>query len=187
MTGIEITSKDAERIAKSFNDLIKPAGLNRMRRKAVNKVGADVRKKTRSILPVVIGTSAAALQVQGKAAAPGSTNPAYRLRFANRIPVAKMKASHRKVTRRRGKKSLALTLPGGKKIGFRSIHREGATFTLLRAGPLRARRLGGVYTNPKTAFERYPALKSLRRDAERELPELMAAAIREHLAKRRGR
>ena len=98
MTGITITSKDAERIARSFNDLTGPKGLNRIRGKAVNQIGAKVRKQTRSLAGVVFGTSAAALSVQGKAASPGSTNPAYKLRFASKIPIAKLKAKHRKVT-----------------------------------------------------------------------------------------
>ena len=184
---IEITSRDAERIARSFNDLIGPKGLNRIRRKAVNKVGATVRKKTRSMAPVVFGTSASALSVQGKAASPGSTNPAYKLRFASKIPIAKLRAKHRKVTTQRGKKSLTIDTPADSAIRFRSIRREGTKFILLRAGPLPERAVGGVYTNPKTAFtsEGYPEMLNLRRDAERDLPEAVSTAIRDHLAKRK--
>ena len=186
MSRIEITSKDAERVARSFNDLIKPTGLNRIRRLAVGKVGSSVRKETRAILPAIIGTSASALSVQGKAPAPGSDNPAYRLRFAARIPVAKMKAKRRKITRRRGIASLALTLPGGKTVRFRSIHREGPRFRLRRAGPLVARDLGGVYTNPRTAFELYDELKPIRRRAARELPGIVAALIEAHMKGRKS-
>ena len=75
MTRITISSRDAERIARSFADLIGPKGLDRIRRKAVNAVGSKVRKQTRSLAGVVFGTSAAALSVQGKAASPGSTKP----------------------------------------------------------------------------------------------------------------
>ena len=187
MSRVTITSKDAERVARSFNDLIKPTGLNRIRRLAVGKVGAAARKETRAILPAVIGTSAAALQIQGKAPAPGSDNPTYKLRFAARIPVAKMKAKQRKITRRRGRPSLALTLPGGKTVRFRSVHREGPRFRLRRAGPLPERTLGGVYTNPRTAFELYDELKPIRRRAARELPGIVAALIEEHLKKGRRR
>ena len=134
MTSIQITSKDAERLAKSFSDLIGPRGLDRIRRKAVNAVGSSLRKQTRIIGPVVIGTSAAALSVQGKAAGPGSDNPRYVLRMARKIHVAKLKAKHRKIKRRRGRASLTLTLPGGKKIAFRLIHRDGAIFRLRQAG-----------------------------------------------------
>ena len=142
MTRITITSKDAERMARSFNDLIGPKGLDRIRRKAVNTVGSSLRKQTRIIGPAVIGTSAAALSVQGKAASPGSDNPRYVLRMARKIPVARLKAKHRKIKRRSGRASLTLTLPGGDKIVFRSIHRDGASFRLLRAGPLPERGLG---------------------------------------------
>ena len=91
MTQITISSKDAERIARSFNDLIGSKGLDRIRRRAVNTVGSKLRKETRSLAGIVFGTSAAALSVQGKAAAPGSANPAYRLRMAHKIPIAKLK------------------------------------------------------------------------------------------------
>ena len=185
MSRITISSKDAERIARTFSDLIGPKGLDRIRRKAVNKVGSDIRKQTRAIGPAIIGTTAAALMVQGKAGAPGASDPAYRLYMASKIPVARMKAAKRKVTRRQGRASLALTLPGGDVIKFRSIHREGARFRLRKAGPLPARDLGGVYTNARTAFERYDELKRVRRRGEREMPGIVAALIEAHLEGRR--
>ena len=189
MTGIVISSRDAERVARSFADLISKRGLQAIRRRAVNKVGAKVRKQTRSLASVTFGTSAAALSVQGKAAAPGSTDPAYRLRFAAKIPVAKLKAAHRKITTRRGKKSLTIDTPADSAIRFRSIRREGTKFILLRAGPLPERGVGGVFTNPKTAFtaDGYPELYQLRRRAEKDLPEAVSTAIRDHLAKRKKR
>ena len=187
MTGITITSKDAERIARSFNDLIGPKGLDRIRRKAVNEVGSKVRKQTRSLAGVVFGTSAAALSVQGKAASPGSTNPAYKLRFATKIPISKLKARHRKVTRGSGRTALVIDTPNDPPIRFKSIRREGTRFILLRAGPLPERSVAGVFTNPRTAFERYPELLTLRREAEKDLPQAVAAAIIDHLAKGRKR
>ena len=189
MSAIIVSSKDAERIARSFRDLIGPKGLNAIRRRAVNAVGSKVRKQTRIIGPAVIGTSAAALSVQGKAASPGSTDPAYKLRFASKIPIAKLKAKHRKVTTKSGKKSLVIDTPNDPAIRFRSIRREGPKFILLKAGPLVERPVGGVFTNPKTAFtsEGYPELLSLRRRAERDLPEAVATAINNHLAKARKR
>ena len=189
MTGIVISSRDAERIARSFNDLIGPKGLDRIRRKAVNEIGASVRKQTISLAGVVFGTSATSLSVRGRAASPGSTNPAYKLRFAAKIPVAKLKAAHRKITTRRDKKSLTIDTPADPAIRFRSIRREGTKFILLKAGPLPERGLGGVYLNPKTAFtsEGYHELVTLRRRAERDLPEAVARAIRAHLAKRKKR
>ena len=74
MSAIVISSADAERIARSFRDLIGPSGLQRIRRKAVNKIGSGIRKETRSLARIVFGTSAAALSVQGRAATPGSTD-----------------------------------------------------------------------------------------------------------------
>ena len=188
MSRIEITSRDAEKVARAFSDLISAKGLNRIRRKAVNTVGATVRKQTRVILPPVIGTSAAALMVQGRAAQPGSAAPAYRLRMARKVPVSKLKAANRRITRRRGRKALQLTLPGGDKIVFRSIHREGKRFTLLRAGPLRARGVGGIYVNAARAFtdEGYDELRGVRRRAERELPAVVEALILTHLKGRKS-
>ena len=127
--------------------------------------------------------------IRGRAATPGSTDPAYKLRFASKIPIAKLKAKHRKVTTRRGKKSLTIDTPADPAIRFRSIRREGTKFILLRAGPLPERGVGGVFTNAARAFtkEGYPELYQLRRRAEKDLPEAVSTAIRDHLAKRKKR
>ena len=98
MSRIEITSKDADRIARSFNDLIGKDGLQRISRKAVNEEGAAIRKAARNIAPVLYGTSAAALKIQGKAASPGSDNPKYTLRMASGFPVGRLRASLRKAS-----------------------------------------------------------------------------------------
>ena len=187
MSILTISSADAEKIARSFNDLIGPRGLTAIRRRAVNKVGGKVRKQTISLAGVVFGTSAAALSVRGKAAAPSATDPAYKLRFAAKVPISKLRAKHRKVATRRGKKSLTINTPNDPAIRFRSIRREGAKFILLRAGPLPERPVAGVYLNPKTAFtdEGYPELVTLRRRAERDLPEAIATAINNHIKRRR--
>ena len=185
MTRIVISSKDAESIAKSFTDLIGPKGLDRIRRKAVNKIGATVRKKTRVVGPDIFNTSASALSIQGKAAAPGSDNPRYSLRMAATIPVTKLRAKARKVTRRRGRASLSILLPNGDKIAFRSVRREGPIFRLLQAGPLEERPLGAIFVNAKTAFERHTELKDIRKAAERDLSESVARQINDHLKGRR--
>ena len=185
MARITITSRDAERVAKAFSDLISAKGLNAIRRRAVNRVGSDIRKETRIVGPTIIGTSAAALMVQGKAASPGSDNPRYTLRLASRVPVARLKASHRKVGRAGGRRSLTLKLPGGDRVRFRSVHRVGRVFRLLRAGPLPERGLGGIYTNAATAFERYPELRSIRRRGEKGLPAIVAALIDQHMKGRK--
>ena len=148
MTGIVISSRDAERIARAFNDLIGPKGLDRIRRKAVNEVGARVRKQTRIIGPEIYNTSQASLKVQGKAASPGSDNPSYRLSMAATIPVSKLRARARKVTRRRGRASLSILLPNGDKIAFRSVRREGSIFHLLQAGPWRKDRSAASSPTP---------------------------------------
>ena len=188
MSRVTITSKDAEKVAKSFSDLIAEKGLNRIRRKSVNIVGAKLRKQTRSVLPAVVGTSIGALTLQGRAAAPGSSSPSYKLRMARKVPVAKLKARSRRITRRRGRASLLLRLPSGDKITFRSIHREGPRFRLLRAGPLAERGLGGIYTNASRAFadEGYDELRGIRRRAARELPAIVAALIEAHLKGRKS-
>ena len=187
MSSISITSKDAERVAKSFSDLISAKGLLRIRRKAVNTVGATVRKQTKATLPMIVGTSATALMVQGRAAQPGSDNPSYKLRMARKVAVGKLRAKNRRITRRRGRASLQLTLPTGDKITFRSIHREGARFRLLPIASLPERGLGGVFVNAARAFtdEGYDELQPIRRRAERELPVIVQALILEHLKGRR--
>ena len=189
MTGITITSTDAERIARSFSDLIGPKGLDRVRRKAVNAVGSKVRKETRSLAGIVFGTSASALYVRGKAASPGSSNPSYRLWLARKIPIAKLKAKHRKLSRGSGRTALVIDTPTDDPIRFRSIRREGSRFILLKAGTLPERGVGGVFTNAGEAFEddRYPEMNKLRREAEKDLPEAVAAAITGHFAKMRKR
>ena len=63
MTRIVVSSKDAARIARTFNDLISKKGLQAIERRTVNKIGSDLRKKTRTIGPAIFGTSAAALMV----------------------------------------------------------------------------------------------------------------------------
>ena len=184
---VTVSSKDAERIARSLSGLISAKGLDRIRRKAVNEVGSKIRKETRSLAGIVFGTSAAALSVQGKAASPGSTNPAYRLKIAAKIPIAKLKAKHRKVTRDSGRTSLVIDTPTDDPIRFRSVRREGSRFILLKAGELPERGVGGVFTNAGDAFERYPELAVLRKRAARDLPEAVATAINNHLAKARKR
>ena len=91
MTRIAVSSRDAERIARSFNDLIAEGGLQRIRRKAVNQEGAAIRKGMKAVAPALYGTSVAALQIQGRGASPGSENPEYRLRMARDFPVGKLR------------------------------------------------------------------------------------------------
>ena len=108
--------------------------------------------------------------------------------MASRVPVARLKASHRTITRAGGRRALTLKLPGDRgKVRFKSVHRVGRAFRLLRAGPLPERSLGGVYVNAGRAFtsEGYPELYAVRRGAEKDLPAIVSALIDAHLAKRR--
>ena len=187
---LEISSRDAERIARRFNDLIKPKGLTAIRRRAVTDVGAGLRKDFRAIGPALYGTSAAALSIQGKAPAPGDENPAYRLRMASSFPVGKLRASLRKVTREGERRSLTLTPPHQGAQRFARVEREGRAFRLLAAGSLAERFLGGVSTRARRAFADegeggLPELASLRKRAEAALPEAVARRIDEALARMR--
>ena len=189
MSLITITSKDAEKLAKSFAGLVGPKGMDRIRRVAVNRVGAGLRKETRSIAPSIYGTSAAALMVRGRAATPGSSDPIYRLRMARSIPISKLKAKHRRTRRAGGRLSLTVNTPSSKAIRFSSVERVGKAFRLTRAGPLPSRFVGGLSTGAKTAFATegeggQPELNDLRKRAAQDLPEAVAAAINDHLKRR---
>ena len=191
MAAITITSRDAERIAKAFGALTGPKGMARIRRKAVNAVGADVRRGLRTQGPDLFGTSQAALSVRGKAAGPGASDPAYRLRMARAIPVARLKAKNRRIEKKGGRKSLTIKTPAtARSIRFGSIERVARAFKLFAAGPLEARFVGGVSTRARTAFAPeeaggYSPLNLLRRRAERDLPSQVSKAISDHFAKRR--
>ena len=190
MAAITITSRDAERIAKAFGALTGPKGLARIRRKAVNAVGADVRRGLRTQGPPLFGTSQAALSIRGKAAGPGASDPAYRLRMARAIPVARLKAKNRRIEKKGGRKSLTIKTPATDAIRFSSIERVARAFKLFAAGPLEARFVGGVSTRARTAFAPeeaggYSPLNLLRRRAERDLPSQVSKAISDHFAKRR--
>ena len=191
MAAITITSRDAERIAKAFGELTGPKGLARIRRKAVNAVGADVRRGLRTQGPDLFGTSQAALTVRGKAAGPGESDPAYRLRMARAIPVARLKAKNRRIEKKGGRKSLTIKTPAtARSIRFGSIERVARAFKLFAAGPLAERYVGGVSTRARTAFAPeeaggYSPLNLLRRRAERDLPSQVSKAISDHFAKRR--
>ena len=187
---IVITSKDAERIAKTFAAMVGPKGLARMRRKAVNSVGSDLRRGLRTQGPPMFGTSQAALSVRGKAAGPGQSDPAYRLRMARAIPVARLRAKHRRIEKKAGRQSLTIKTPATKAIRFGSVERVARAFKLFAAGPLPERFIGGVPTRARAAFGPeeaggYSPLNILRRRAERDLPAAMSKAIADHFERRK--
>ena len=190
MTRIIITSKDAERIARSFNDLIGPKGLQAVERRAVNKIGAGLRKDAKGIAPAIFGTTAAALAIQGRAAAPGATEPEYKLRMAVSIPISRLKAKHRKARREDGRLGLVIDTPATDKIVFRATQRVGRAFKLLRAGPLPERFVGGLGTRARSAFGPeadggQAELNQLRKRAAQDLPEAVAKAINDHIKRLR--
>ena len=189
MTLIKITSKDAEKVARAFNNLIGKDGLQGIQRKAVADVGARLRKDARSIGPAVFGTAITNLRIQGKAPARGATNPAYKLYMARSFPVAKLRASLRKVTRKGGRQSLTIAPPHQDKQRFGAVERVGRAFRLLPAGPLPARFLGNIATGARRAFADpddggIAELAALRRKAEKSLPETVAQQITEYFKRR---
>ena len=190
MTRLVISSRDAERIAKSFDDMLSAKGLNAVRRRAVNEIGSGLRKKTRAVAPGLYGTTAAALMIQGQSASPGSDDPEYRLRMATSVPVRRLRASSRKAKLQGGRLQLTLDTPAlDRPIVFQSAKREGRGFSLLPAGLLFARGVGGVRTRARSAFGRpeeggHAELAKLRRRAARDLPDAVARQIRKALTKR---
>ena len=189
MTAITISSADAERIARQFSALISAKGLQRIRRVAINKIGAGLRRNTKVIAPAIFGTTAAALTIRGKAAGPGSTNPEYRLWMASSIAISRLRAKHRKTRRQGGKLSLTVNTPATSPIRFRATERIGRAFKLLKAGPLPERFVGGIRTGARTAFGPEAdggqvELNQLRKRAEKDLPAAVAAAINDHLKRR---
>ena len=190
MTRIVISSRDAERIARSFNDLVSPKGLQAIERRAVNKIGSGLRKGAKAIAPAIFGAPAAALMIQGRAAGPGAVEPEYRLRMTSSIPISRLKATHRKTRRQDGRLGLVIHTPATSAIHFRATQRVGRAFKLLRAGPLPERFVGGVRTKARTAFGPeadggQAELNQLRKRAGQDLAEAVATAINDHLKRRR--
>ena len=192
MTRLVISSRDAERIAKSFDDMIGDKGLKAIRRRAVNEIGARLRKDNprhragalrgvpggaddprpgggaglrRSRIPAPHGdkrSGRAAPRQLAKGEAPGRPTPAH--------------PRH----------------PGARAADYLQLGeaREGRGFSLLPAGPLIARGVGGIRTRARTAFADEGAgghaeLARLRKRAARDLPEAVARQIRKTLTKRR--
>ena len=190
MATIIISSRDAARVAKSFNDLIGRKGLQAIERRAVNKIGAGLRKDARGIAPALFGTTAAALSIQGRAAGPGAVDPEYRLRMASSIPISRLRAKHRRTRREDGRLGLTIDTPAtSSPIVFRATQRVGRAFKLLKAGVLPERFVGGLGTRARSAFgpERdggQAELNDLRKRAAQDLPEAVAVAINDHLKRR---
>ena len=191
MTRITISSKDAARIARQFSDLISAKGLQAINRRAVNRVGSELRKDAKGIAPAIFGSTSAALAIQGRAAGPGATDPAYTLRMAGSIPISRLKAKHRKTRRQDGRLGLVIDTPATDKIVFRATQRVGRAFKLLKAGPLAERFVGGLGTRARSAFGAeadggQEELNQLGKRAAQDLPETVATLINNHLKGRRS-
>ena len=189
MAGIIIRSDEAARIARTLGELA-GKGLQRIRRLAVNETGKRVRKKMRAVAPAAYGTSAAALRIQARAATPGADDPRYSIRFARRFPVGKLRAGYRPIRGRRGFRALVIRPPHVKAHTLGPAQKVGRAYKLLAAGEHPERWVGGIGTRATRAFlsRDYPGvapLYEIRKDAERDLPGMVAALVNEHMRKRR--
>ena len=155
-------------------------------------MGARLRKDARSIGPAVFGTAITNLRIQGKAPARGATNPAYKLNMARSFPVAKLRASLRKVTRKGGRQSLTIAPPHQDKQHFSAVERVGRAFRLLPGRPT-ARRGSLATSQPAPDVHlrtlTTAGLPSWRRCGarpKRSLPETVAQQITEYFKRRRN-
>ena len=165
-------------------------GVATILRKAVNTTGSTIRKDTKAIAPALYGAPMAALSIQGRAARPGSDDPAYRLRMAAKVPISRLKAKHRRARREAGRLVLKIDTPSTDPIRFAATAREGKAFRLLEAGPLVERFVGGIATKARSAFGReeeggQAELSALRKRAARDLPNVVAAEIAKFMQRRR--
>ena len=115
-----------------------------------------IRKGLRVAGPAVYGTSAAALQIRGKAAAPGSNDPEYRLRMARNFPVSKLRASLRKTS----SGGLTINPPHQGAQRFKAVERIGRAFKL-RAARHVARAVSWRRLDPRPARLRGPRRRRL--------------------------
>ena len=146
---IQITATaDVEHVVKALGE----AMATRVRRRAVNEIGKDLRRRLPAVLAAEVPTTRRALHPRGRGASPGQADPFYTLRLNRRIKIAELKAKSRRFKRtRRGSPlgRLALDVPAGggrrKVLQFRRVQQIGrGIFKLLEAGPLPARAVGGV-------------------------------------------
>ena len=144
---LQITTDDAERVALALGEAMSKT----VRRRAVNAVGKDLRRRLPAVLAAEVPTTRRALHPRGRGASPGQEDPFYVLRLNRRIRLADIKAKSRRFKRtRRGSPigRLALDVPMGnrrKVIRFRRAEQIGrGIFKLLEAGPLSERLAGGV-------------------------------------------
>ena len=144
---------------------------SRVRRRAVNRVGAAARKDLLPMLAEIYSTTPkAGLGAKAKAAAPGAEDPAYVLRLNRQIRLGKLKSGARKFEAKRGSRLGRLKI-----VQPQAIRRQAASTCSARrkgegrgefilgpsaAGSAKARRVGGpilrraLDTNPELAARR---------------------------------
>ncbi len=165
---VEFNESQIQEISRALS----PKQFRRATRKGVNQTGSDLRKRVKPALQALVKASAAAMRVKGKAASSHQAEPNYRLTFAKRIPIKKLRSSARKIRSRKGRQYLFLTQPGDQKTVLGPARRVGvgkASFVqLLRAGRLKERAVGGINLRAD-AWESYGPLKRLRSRASKDL------------------
>ena len=186
MSVITVTT-DWDEVAKRLG----AAASSRVRRRAVNRVGAAARKDILPMLAGIYSTSKAGLGAKAKAAGPGSTDPIYVLRMNRQIRLGKLKAGARKFEAKRGSRlgRLKLTQPqatGAKGVDlFRVTKGEGrGEFVLGASKGRRSRRVGGPIL--RRALDTNPALASRRDQILTDLAKAVAEGI-EGALKGKGR
>lgn len=113
--------------------------MARVAMKTANAAGSRLRWQFPEILLEHVQTNKSALQVKGRAAHASQTDPSYRLSWRLKIPVSQLKSGAKKL---KGKR-LVLHTGAGPRL-FNAAIRKPWGFTLLQAGPLPQRPLGGV-------------------------------------------
>ena len=187
MSEITVTT-DWDEVAKRLG----AAASSRVRRRAVNRVGAAARKDILPMLADIYSTSKAGLGAKAKAAGPGSTDPIYVLRMNRQIRLGKLKAGARKFEAKRGSRlgRLKITQPqksGAKGVDvFRATKGEGrGEFILGRSRGRKARRVGGPIL--RRALDTNPELAARRDEVKEDLAAALAAGIEAALKGKRGR
>ena len=141
MARLEISSKDAERVARRFDDLIKPKGLNAIRRRAVTDIGSGLRKDLRSHRAGAVRHLCRRALDTGPGAGTGRRQPGIPPPHGVRLPRGQAAG---RAAQGDGPVSHDPKPPHQGAQTFRAVEKEGRAFRLLPAGPLAERFLGDV-------------------------------------------
>lgn len=188
---IKVVPDASFKMAESLLDGLGRRGVRKksflnMLRRAVNAAGSTARRLTLEEAPrSLVDAPRAAFGIKGKAAHPGQDAPVYKLRLQDVIDISRLRSQAR-FLRKHGKGSAAgrLLIKGarGRPIEFQNALRpKGArTFTLLKAGPLEERGIGGVRIGRRTFhdwLDEKSIIKDAHKSAQRELEAQMKAAF----------